>query len=204
MYKKIIILITIFTVLITPVYALSSDKKEVVTLSNCTDSTSARFIYNKNEIKVKFIGIDVVNSLNNSVDIDSKTIDEFICDTLKNAKKIELELEKEIEEKDKYDRYNAWVFVDDVLLQDTLLKKGYAKTYYLYENYKYYDTLKQSEQEAKDEKIGIWNVKQEETKEEVKSTDKDEGIFSSLMNFINKVFEKILQFIDDLIKNVFN
>ncbi|MBR1679702.1 MAG: hypothetical protein IJ704_03570, partial [Bacilli bacterium] len=64
MNKKVIIFITIFVLLITPVHALSSNKKESVTLSNCTDSTSARFIYNKNEIKVKFIGIDITNSLN--------------------------------------------------------------------------------------------------------------------------------------------
>ncbi len=204
MNKKVIIFITIFMLLITPVYALSSNKKESVTLSNCTDSTSARFIYNKNEIKVKFIGIDITNSLNSNVEIDLETVNEFVCNTLKNAKKIELEIEKEMDLKDKYDRYNAWVFVDDVLLQDTLLKKGYAKTYYLYENYKYYDTLKQSEKEAKEEKVGLWNVKQEEKIEVIDDTKKDEGVFSSLMNFINKVFEKILQFVDDLIKNVFN
>ena len=188
-------------------YALSSEKKEKVVLSNCVDSTSARFMQNNNEIKVKFIGVDTANALstNKNEDITIDTINNYVCDKLKNAKKIELELEKEMDEKDKYDRYNAWVFVDDVLLQDALLEQGYAKTFYLFENYKYYNELKQTENKAKEAKVGLWNVKEE--KVEVisdKKDEKEEGIFDALLNFINKVFEKILQFVDDLIKNVFN
>lgn len=207
--KKIMVyfMIFVFSIINVPyVFALSSESKSIVTLSNCVDSTSARFMQNNNEIKVKFIGIDTANALSSSIneEISVETVNNFVCDKLKNAKKIELELEKEMEEKDKYDRYNAWVFIDDVLLQDILVKEGYAKTYYLYENYKYYDILKQDENSAKDAKTGIWNVKEEEKIEVIDESEKEESLFDMLLNFVNKVFEKILKFVDDLIKNVFN
>ena len=204
--NKILVAILGFLLFIPNVFALEKDKKYSVDFSNCTDSSSARFILDNNEIKIKFLGIDTLNALNNNQnkEVDKELIDQYVCDKLKSAEKIEIELEKESDEKDKYDRYLAWVFVDDVLIQEDLLEKGYAKTFYLYENYKYYDLLKSKEEEAKTNKVGVWY---EEIKEELTITneeEKKENFFDFLLNFINKIFEKIIEFVDDLIKNVFD
>ena len=51
----------------------------------------------------------------------------------------------------------TWVWVDDVLLQDDLVSKGYAEVAYLYGKYKYVDLLKDHQAVAEASKIGVWN-----------------------------------------------
>ena len=57
---------------------------------------------------------------------------------------------------DKYGRRLAWIWVDGKLLQDKLVRKGYARVYYIYGKYRYTDILKTSERKAKKKKLGIW------------------------------------------------
>ena len=52
---------------------------------------------------------------------------------------------------------DTWVFVDNELLQEKIIKKGYAKVAYLYGDYKYTNTLKKAQKEAKKNKKGIWS-----------------------------------------------
>ena len=70
---------------------------------------------------------------------------EFTCNKIKNAKT------------DKYDRVLAWVYVDNELLQTLLVESGYAKVAYLYDDYKYADTLKEKQVLASTKELGIWN-----------------------------------------------
>ena len=68
-------------------------------------------------------------------------------------------MEYEKEKDDKYGRCLAWVFVDDELLQEQLIQKGYAKVAYLYGDYKYTSRLQEAEKKAKAERLGIWSLK---------------------------------------------
>ena len=43
------------------------------------------------------------------------------------------------------------------MLQDELIKNGYAEVAYLYDDYKYTDILKDHQSIAEEAKIGIWN-----------------------------------------------
>lgn len=74
-----------------------------------------------------------------------------------NTNKIELEFDSSAEEKDKYNRYLAWIWIDDVLLQNLLVENGLAETYMLQNNYKYAGMLQESEEVAKNSKLGIWS-----------------------------------------------
>lgn len=56
---------------------------------------------------------------------------EFTIDLLENATKIELLFDVG-DERDNYDRLLAYVFVDDVLLQESLLKQGLAAVRYIH------------------------------------------------------------------------
>ena len=56
--KRIIAIIIITTILLPVTVLAKEDEKVEVTLSTCVDSTSARFLLDKQEIKVKFIGIE--------------------------------------------------------------------------------------------------------------------------------------------------
>ena len=68
---------------------------------------------------------------------------------LENATKIELEFDSSADEKDQYERYLAWIWVDDELLQNLLVQDGLAETYMLQNNYKYAGMLQESEEIAK-------------------------------------------------------
>ena len=51
----------------------------------------------------------------------------------------------------------AWVWIDDELLQNLLVTNGLAETYMLQNNYKYAGILQESEEVAKNNKVGIWS-----------------------------------------------
>ena len=86
-----------------------------------------------------------------------KEASNFTKEKLEKATKIELEFDSNADEKDKYDRYLAWIWIDDVLLQDLLVESGLAETYMLQNNYKYAGMLQKSEEIAKNNKLGIWS-----------------------------------------------
>jgi micrococcal nuclease len=152
MLKRIIAIILITTILF-PIFALAEEESvKEVKLSQCVDSTSARFLLNEQEIKVKFIGIEADEFIetDSNDEINGKKVDDYVCSLLTNAKSIKIEYESNISLLDKYGRTNAWVFVDGELLESHLISLGYAKVAYLYDDYKYNDTLLEEEKEAKE------------------------------------------------------
>lgn len=76
---------------------------------------------------------------------------------LENAKTIEIVYDVG-QQRDKYDRLLAYVFADDVLVQEELLENGLAAVRYIY---KPNNTLEQDfyklQQAAQDEKLNIWS-----------------------------------------------
>lgn len=61
----------------------------------------------------------------------------------------------EILDKDKYGRSLGYVFYNGKLLNEELLRSGFASLF-VYTPDKYYDRLKKAEKEARDLEIGIW------------------------------------------------
>lgn len=137
----------------------SSEKIEVIFLKSI-DGDTAKFKLNEEMIKVRFLGIDTPETPE-SPKGTGKNWEEssaFTKERLEKANKIEIEIDKNAQEKDKYDRILAWIWVDDVLLQKELVSRGLAKTYMIQDDYKYADILKEAEKKAKNEKLGIWNI----------------------------------------------
>ena len=69
-------------------------------------------------------------------------------------------LERDVSERDKYGRLLRYVYVDGVFVNAELVRQGYARVY-PYERFpdvKYYDLLKQAEEEAKEGRRGIWGL----------------------------------------------
>ena len=201
--KKIITLIILATLILPiKIYAVEQD---TVSLSNCVDSESARFMLGVGEIKVKFIGIQLEEKVIDSDDdeINGSFISDYVCSVLTNAKQIRIEYEPNIEKEDKYGRIQAWVFVDDVLLQEDLIKNGYAKPMYLEENYLYYEKLKVAQKYAKDNKIGMWSEEEKvEEPEPVKEEKKSKGIIETIIDFFKSIINAICEFVDSIIKNI--
>ena len=119
-----------------------------VELVEIVDGDTAKFKMDGEQIIVRFLGINTKETVDPEIGEEAwgKEASDFTKEKLKNATKIELEFDSSADEKDKYDRYLAWIWVDDVLLQNLLVEKGLAENYMLQNNYKYAGMLQESEE----------------------------------------------------------
>lgn len=145
----------VFLIIFILFFGINVNAKEIVTLNKCVDGDTAWFNINGEKIKARFLAIDTPESTN-KIEPYGKEASEFTCNLLKNAKKIEIEYDENSDKFDKYDRHLVWVFVDDELLQNIIVKEGYADVKYLYGDYKYTDILKKSIIEAKANNLNMW------------------------------------------------
>lgn len=131
--------------------------REIVTLSKCVDGDTAWFYLDGKENKTRFLAIDTPESTN-KIEAYGKEASNFTCDKLTNAKKIEIEYDENSDKTDKYNRELVWVFVDNELLQNLIIKEGLGEVAYLYGDYKYTNLLQKSQLEAQEKKINIWST----------------------------------------------
>lgn len=152
--KKILFIIFIFLISISYVTA-----KEEVTFSKCVDGDTIKVLIDGKENTVRLLAVDTPESVHptKGVEYYCKEASEYTCNLVKTADKVELEYDDNSDKKDKYDRVLAWVWVDDTLLQDELIKNGYAEVAYLYGDYKYTSMLQDHQAIAETSLIGIWN-----------------------------------------------
>ena len=205
--KRSFIIIILLLTLILPIEVKASETSDNVKLSSCVDSESARFIRGVLEVKVKFIGIQSEEKvIDDELDeINGSSVDDYVCSMLENAKEIRLEYEPSIKTEDKFGRIQAWVFVDNNLLQENLIKNGYARAMYIEDDYLYTEKVKEAQAYAKENKLGIWMEKETEpvTNEDTKEEEKSKGILDIIIDFFVSIFRKIKEFVDNLINNIF-
>ena len=130
-----------------------------VELAEMVDGDTAKFKMNGEQITVRFLGINTKETVHPEIGEEEwgKEASDFTKEKLENGTKIELEFDSSADEKDQYERYLAWIWVDDELLQNLLVQNGLAETYMLQNNYKYAGMLQESEEIAKNNKLGIWS-----------------------------------------------
>lgn len=206
MKKVIATMILLIVILPIKVVALESTS-DTVKLSNCVDGNSARFMLGLGEIKVKFLGIEAEETIKDDVtnEIDETFVSDYVCEQLQSAKSIKIEYDSNAEKEDKFGRIQAWVYVDDSLLQEDLVRNGYAKIMYVNEDYLYTEKLKEAQNYAKENKLGVWKddeQKLENTDNEDSKDNKSKGFFETIGDFIGDLFDKLLKFIDDIISDV--
>ncbi len=151
------IFIILFLLLFLP-FNLNAEEKELVTFAKCVDGDTASVYLDNKEITLRFLAVDTPETKHPTKGEEpfGKEASEYTCNTLKNAKNIEIEYDENSDKTDKYDRYLVWIFVDNELLQSNLIEKGLAKVAYLYDDYKYTEDLEELEKIAKSNKVGIW------------------------------------------------
>lgn len=147
----------LFSIFISFLFIVNVDAQKLeVTLDKCVDGDTAWFYLDNEEIKARFLAIDTPESTTKK-EAFGKEASDFTCNLLKNANKIEIEYDDNSDKLDKYDRHLVWVFVDDNLLQNLIIKNGLGEVEYLYGDYKYTSILEASEILAKTNRVGIWN-----------------------------------------------
>ena len=193
-----------------------SAKTIEVEFSECVDGDTAKFVYKEEVITARFLAIDTPETKHPTKGIEpyGEEASEYTCNKLKGAKSIELEYDNDSDKLDKYNRHLVWVFVDDSLLQKELVSKGYASVAYLYGDYKYTKILEEAEQDAEENKLGIWSIEEATMKEnkEIENTSKTDykeiimlvGILVIVCAFSsksrNKVKRKVIKEINKKIK----
>ena len=166
-----------------------------VKLKKCVDGDTARFVID-NEVKsTRFLAINTPEIKHGKKQAEAYGVEasKYTCKKLKNAKKIELEYDDNSDKTDKYGRVLAWVFVDEELLQDDLVKNGYAEVKYLYGDYKYTSKLQKSEKKAKKEKLNMWSD------DEYKNKEENEDVVDS---FLDALLDDLFKFIRKKIKSM--
>lgn len=111
---------------------------------------------------VRMLAIDTPETVkpNTPVQAFGPEASKLTCNLLSKANNISLKQDKG-NTHDQYDRTLAWVYADDVFIQEELLKKGYAKIKFV--DNKTIDQsilkkLKKAENYAKSNKLGIWSL----------------------------------------------
>jgi len=199
---KILLIISIIPINIKA-EEISNENVIEVYLEKCIDGDTAHFKNMQGEIiPVRFLAIDTPETQHPTKGEEKygKEASEYTCDVLTNANKIVLELDEKVKEEDAYGRTLAWVFVDDVLVEQLLIEKGYAQVAYLYDDYKYTKDLKEKEKIAKLSKIGIWEEEKEEIKDEIK--EELDNIINKIFSWIGKIINEIIEFISSLIDKI--
>ena len=150
--KRVILII----LLMFPLFVFA---KEEVKFDKCIDGDTFKAKINDEIITVRLLAVDTPEIKHDKVEAEyyGEEAKDYTCNLLKNSKKIELEYDLKSDKFDKYGRTLAWVYVDNYLLNDILVRNGYGEVAYVYDNYKYVDLLKEHESLAKIEKLGIWN-----------------------------------------------
>ena len=137
-----------------------------VQLSKHIDGDTSKFFLDDQEITVRYLLIDTPETVkpNTAVQPFGSEASSRTKELLETASVIEIMLDKG-NAKDKYDRFLAYVFIDGELLQDILVREGLARVAYVHEpSTTYLQQLEQSQEQAKEQEIGIWSMRDYVTK----------------------------------------
>jgi len=141
-------------------------EKEVV-FNKKVDGDTVDFIIDGQIERVRFLGINTPETVAPTKPVESygREASEFTKRALENARNIRLEFEygddifsESSKNRDRYGRLLAWVFVDDVLLQEELIKNGLAHPFMVTNSQKYAGRLQRAEEYAKEMQAGVWSI----------------------------------------------
>lgn len=108
--------------------------------------------------KVRLIGVDTPESVHNDASrncVYGEVASEYTKGLLK-GKSVTIEYDEE--RTDKYDRTLAYIYLPDgTMLNELLVRNGYAVAKEYKPNVKYTNILIQAQKEAKENKLGMWN-----------------------------------------------
>ncbi len=111
----------------------------------------------ENGERVRYIGIDTPETVD-----PRKSIQCFGVEASKRNKELvegkSVRLEKDITDRDKYNRLLRYVWVGDTFVNLELVKQGFAQSYSYPPDIKYQDQFVSAQKEARDAKTGLWGA----------------------------------------------
>lgn len=134
------------------------NEKDVVFVKSIDGDTANFKIKGKVE-NVRFLLVDTPETVKSNTPVQpfGKEASQRVSELLKQAREITVSYEHN-QERDKYNRLLAYVFVDGQLLQQILVEEGLARVAYYQGSEKYLTLLQSKEMVARQQKIGIWSI----------------------------------------------
>jgi len=162
---KTLITFGLLFALTTPMCA--SDR---VSVTKITDGDTLKVIYRGDKEGVRLIGIDTPESRKNAKakkdaersGNDVKTITALGKEATKYTKSLvrvgdEVELEFDVQKRDKYGRLLAYVYLKDGrMLNEEIIKGGYASLMTIPPNVRYVNNFMKAYKDAREHKRGLW------------------------------------------------
>lgn len=122
-----------------------------------TDGDTFEINYNGTKTKVRLIGIDTPESVHPNSKKNNKYGEEASKHTKSLLERKTVKLEFDVSPRDKYGRLLAYVYLEDgEMLNEKLLKEGYAQVATYPPNVKYVENFKELQKEARENKVGFW------------------------------------------------
>lgn len=111
--------------------------------------------------KVRYIGVNTPEIFKDTT--GKKTGEQcFANESLEENRRLvegkTIKMVRDISNTDKYGRLLRYVYVDGLFVNDYLVTKGFAKTMTVKPDIRYSKTFKDSQEKAKEEKIGMWGT----------------------------------------------
>ena len=131
------------------------DARTTVRVVEVVDGDTIRVDLNGQETPVRLIGIDTPEKDGPYTDEEcyGEQASRFTAGALGGR---EVELEFDVERIDRFDRTLAYVWVDDGLFNERILREGYAVLATFPPNVRYVDRFTTAERMARDEEAGLW------------------------------------------------
>ncbi|WP_028550337.1 thermonuclease family protein [Paenibacillus sp. UNC451MF] len=135
--------------------ASSKAGRESVTIERVVDGDTFEIKKDGKKEKVRLIGVDTpeTKKANTPVMFYGKEASDYTQKRLENKT---VELEWDVEKRDQYDRYLAYVWIGDELYNRTLVQEGYARMATFPPNVKYVDQFKKDQEAARKQQKGLW------------------------------------------------
>lgn len=106
--------------------------------------------------KVRYIGVDTPETKHPRQGVEYLGKEAYYFNkNLVEGKKVGLEFD--VQKKDKYGRWLAYVYVDDIFVNAHLVAEGYALVYTVPPNVKYQELFLKLQREARESQKGLWN-----------------------------------------------
>ncbi|MDD4726624.1 MAG: stalk domain-containing protein [Tissierellia bacterium] len=141
-------------IIISNTTAMSSTTYKV---TRVVDGDTIKVNFNGKEESLRLIGIDTPESVHPDASrnvLEGRIASDY-TKTLLEGKDIELEFDDE--ERDKYGRLLAYVYINGIMVNKLLLKEGYAQVSTYPPNVKYVDEFNQIQRIARENNKGLWS-----------------------------------------------
>jgi len=141
---------------ITVVPDKDSERTGYYKVVNVVDGDTIKIDFNGEIKTVRFIGIDTPE-----VNHPSEPVQCYGVEASLKTKEIlegkEVRLEQDVSETDRYGRILAYIWLNDVLINEKVVKEGYAFSSSYPPDVKYQDVLDLAETYARENKLGLWS-----------------------------------------------